>query len=263
MQRIRERLARDELVLLFSAGRLLHHNLVQIVGIQGGFHGVWFDHEHVGFSLEQLEIAALAARSQGLECFVRIAPTDYALVTKCLEAGGGGVMAAQVFSAEQAEQIVRWTRFHPRGARGLNVGGWDARFATIPPAEFCEQANREAFLAIQIETLQAVEECDAIAGIDGVDLLFVGPSDLSQALGVTGQFFHESCLAAIDRVAAACRKHGKHWGAVCVSPAHAEMLFDKGCRMLSPTSDVKLVNAGVQAVKQEYARYFGGSAPGR
>ena len=256
MQHIKDRLGRNELVVVFSAGRLLHHNLVQIVGIQGGFDGVWFDHEHVGFSLERLEVAALAARSQGLDSFVRIAPTDYALVTRCLEAGAGGIMAAQVFSAEQAEQIVRWTKFFPRGARGLNVGGWDARFATVPPAEFCERSNRETFLAIQIETLPAVEECEAIAAIDGVDLLFVGPSDLSQALGVTGQFFDEKCLQAIDGVSAACRNQGKHWGAVCVSPEHAEMLVEKGCRMLSPTSDVKLVNAGVQSVKREYGRYF-------
>jgi 2-dehydro-3-deoxyglucarate aldolase/4-hydroxy-2-oxoheptanedioate aldolase len=178
------------------------------------------------------------------------------LVVKCLEAGGGGIMAAQVVSADQAEQIVRWTKFFPRGARGLNTGGWDAQFNTIPPAAFCEKANRETFLAIQIETLSAVEECDAIAAIDGVDLLFVGPSDLSQSLGITGDFMNEKCLAAIDRVAAACRKHGKHWGAVCVSPEHADMLVAKGCKMLSPTSDVKIVNAGVQAVKAQYGKYF-------
>lgn len=253
---IKQRLANNELVRVIGVGRVLHHNLVQMIGIQGGFHGLWFDHEHVGFSMENLEVAALAARSQGLDNFVRIAPTDYALVTRCLEAGGGGIMAAQVFSAEQAEQIVRWTKFAPRGNRGLNTGGWDGRFATIAPAEFCERANRETFLAIQIETLPAVEQCDAIAAIDGVDLLFVGPSDLSQSLGVTGEFFHPRCLEALDAVAAACRKHGKHWGAVTVSPQHAEMLLKKGCKMLSPTSDAKIINAGIQAVKQQFAGIF-------
>ncbi|MBW3540956.1 MAG: host specificity protein [Planctomycetes bacterium] len=256
MEPIKDRLARGEMVLVMGVGRVLHHNLLQIVGLAGGFHGVWFDHEHTGFSIEKLEVGTLAARSVGLDCFVRIAPTDYALVSKCLEAGGNGIMAAQVFSAEQAEQIVRWTKFHPRGARGLNVGGWDARFATIPVAKYCEGANCDTLVAIQIETLQAVEECDAIAAIDGVDLLFVGPSDLSQSLGVTGEFFHPKCVEAIDRVATACRKHGKHWGAVCVSPEHAALLHERGCRMLSPTSDVKLISAGLAAVKLDYGRYF-------
>ena len=87
-------------------------------------------------------------------------------------------------------------------------------------------------------------------------MLFVGPSDLSQALGVTGQFFDPKCLDAIDKVAAACKQHGKHWGAVCINPEHADMLVEKGCKMLSPASDVKIVNAGIQAIKQQYAKHF-------
>jgi len=256
MDTIKSRLARNEVVLAVGVGRVMHRNLLQIIGIQGGVHALWFDHEHTGFTIEELEVGTLVARSQGLDNFVRIAPTDYALVTRCLEAGGGGVMAAQIFTAEQAEQFVRWTKFYPRGNRGLNTGGWDAQFATIPAAEFCAKANRENFLAIQIETAQSVEECEAIAVIDGVDLLFVGPADLSQSLGVTGEFFHPKCLAAIDRVAAACKKHGKHWGAVTVSPEHADMVVSKGCRLVSPANDVKIVTAGLQAVKSQYAKFF-------
>lgn len=255
-ERIKERLARDELVLVMGAGRIMHHNLYQIIGMQEGFHALWFDHEHVGLTMEQLEIGTLAARSVGMDNFVRVAPTDYALVTKCLEAGGGGVMAAQIGSAEQAEQFVQWAKFAPRGARGLNTGGYDARFASTPVREFCESSNRDSFVAIQIETAAAVEDCEAIAAIDGVDLLFVGPSDLSQSLGVTGEFFHPKCLEAIACVSEACKTHGKHWGAVCVNPKHGDLMVDMGCKMLSPTSDVKLIHAGLEAVKWEYARYF-------
>ncbi len=256
MQKMKEKLARNELVRIIGVGRLMHHNFVQILGIQGGFDGIWFDHEHVGFSTESLEIAALAARSVELENFVRIAPTDYALVTRSIEAGGGGVMAAQIHSAEQAEEFVRWSKFYPRGSRGLNIGGLDGRFGSVPLAEFCEKSNQDVFVAIQIETLGAVEEVEQIAAIDGVDLLFVGPSDLSQSLGVTGQFFHEKCIAAIDRVSAACRNHGKSWGAVTVGAEHAEMCYEKGCRMISPTSDSKLVNAGVATIKAQHPDLF-------
>ena len=165
-------------------------------------------------------------------------------------------MAAQIHTAEQAEEFVKWTKFYPRGCRGLNTSGWDGQYATIPMKEFCEKANRENFLAIQIETAQSVEEVDAIAAIDGVDLLFVGPADLSQNLGVTGDMFHEKCIAAIDKVAAACRKHGKHWGAVTISPEHAAMMVEKGCRLISPASDTKIINSGIQAIKGQYADYF-------
>jgi 2-keto-3-deoxy-L-rhamnonate aldolase RhmA len=120
-------------------------------------------------------------------------------------------------------------------------------------AEFAERSNRDTFVAIQIETAQAVEEIDAIAAIDGVDLLFVGPSDLSQAVGVIGEFTGSESLEAIDRVSAACRAHGKQWGAVTPSPSYAAMLIEKGCTLISPTNDVKLVTTGLAQVKEEYA----------
>ena len=123
----------------------------------------------------------------------------------------------------------------------------------MPLAEFAERANRDTFVAIQIETAQAVEEVDAIAAIDGVDLLFVGPSDLSQAMGSIGDFTGERSMAAVDKVAAACRAHGKQWGAVTPSPAYAAMLVEKGCTLISATNDVKLVSAGLEAFKQNFS----------
>jgi 4-hydroxy-2-oxoheptanedioate aldolase len=256
MQRTKERLANGETLCIAALGRVLHHNVVHMIGFHGGFDALWFDHEHVGFSMEHLEIACTAARSQGLECFVRIAPTDYALVTRCFESGAGGIMAAQVFSAQQAEQIVRWAKFAPRGHRGLNNSGFDGRFSTLPQTKFVQQANEQTWVAIQIETLDALNCCDEIAAIDGVDLLFVGPSDLSQALGVTGDFMNPKCLEAIDRISAACRKHNKPWGAVTPTPEHAEMMHSKGCRMLAPTNDCRLINAGLAAVKAQFAKFF-------
>jgi 2-dehydro-3-deoxyglucarate aldolase/4-hydroxy-2-oxoheptanedioate aldolase len=162
-------------------------------------------------------------------------------------------MAAQITSADHAEEFVRWAKFAPRGRRGLNPQGFDGGYGTVPLAEFAERSNRDTFVAIQIETAQAVEEIDAIAAIDGVDLLFVGPSDLSQAVGVIGEFTGSESLEAIDRVSAACRAHGKQWGAVTPSPSYAAMLIEKGCTLISPTNDVKLVTTGLAQVKEEYA----------
>lgn len=257
MRTIKQRLADEELVMICGIGRVWHHNLIHILGISGGFQGLWFDMEHGAMSTLDLELATAVARNHDLDTFCRIAPTDYATVTRCLEAGSSGIMAAQIFTASQAEEFVKWSKFAPRGYRGLNTGGWDARFTTIPAAEFTRRANEETFVAIQIETLPSVEECEAIASIDGVDALFVGPSDLSQSLGVTGQFFHEKCLAAIDRVSAACRNTGKQWAAVTFNPQHADMLVEKGCKMLSPTNDTRIVMAGVTSAKKDFAKFFG------
>lgn len=199
-----------------------------------------------------VEIAAGVGKGYGLECFVRVPPTDYATVSRCFESGAAGVMAAQITSARQAEEIVAWAKFHPRGRRGLNPLGHDGRFGTVPLAEFAERANRDTFVAIQIETAPSVEEAEAIAAVDGVDLLFVGPSDLSQALGVLGDFTHPRCIEALDRVAAASRNQGKRWGAVTPTPAYASLLLEKGCTLVSAVSDVKLVTAGMTALRESF-----------
>ena len=104
--------------------------------------------------------------------------------------------------------------------------------------------------------LGALDEADQIAAIDGVDLLFVGPADLSQALGVLGQPDHEKVWAAIDRVAEACRRHGKAWGIVPASPAYADRCAEKGCRMITFGSDVAALRLGMQALKTMYASQY-------
>jgi 2-dehydro-3-deoxyglucarate aldolase/4-hydroxy-2-oxoheptanedioate aldolase len=253
MRTLKQRLRDGEHVLICGIGRVFHHNLIHVLGLCGGFQGVWFDMEHVGLTTEQLEFGTLAARHHGMDVFCRVAPTDYASVTRCFEAGSSGIMAAQIYSAKQAEEFVRWSKFMPRGNRGLNSGGWDGKFGGCGLADFCRQSNEDTLVMIQIETAQAVEEADAIAAIDGVDGLFVGPADLSQNLGVVGEMMHDKCIAALDRVSAACKKHGKCWGAVSWGNQHAQMLVDKGCRMLSPCSDLRLLRTGIEAIKKDFA----------
>src|SRR5262245_4107984 len=196
-------LATDKLISVFCAGRLVHPVSLQIFGLAGGYDGFWLDAEHAGISTDQITMAALVGRACGLGSFLRMPVTNYAAVTQALESGVDGVMAAQVFSAAEAEKFVTWAKFAPRGIRGVNTQGADANFTSKTPLELARDANRDHFLAIQIETLAAVDEVDAIAAIDGVDLLFVGPSDLSQALGVLGHPDDEKVWGAIERVAAA------------------------------------------------------------
>jgi 2-dehydro-3-deoxyglucarate aldolase/4-hydroxy-2-oxoheptanedioate aldolase len=252
-QTFKERIQTGDRLNVFAVGRMFHPNLVHYVGMRGGFDGLWIDAEHAGLTVPDIETASTAGKLYGLESFVRVPPTDYATITRCFESGATGVMAAQVAGAEQAEEIVTWAKFHPRGRRGLNPLGHDGRFGSVPLAEFTEGANRDTFVAIQIETVSAVDEVDEIAAVDGVDLLFVGPSDLSQALGVTGDFTHERCLEAIDAVAGACRRHGKHWGAVTPTPDYAALLIEKGCTLVSAVNDVKLVGAGLDAMREAFA----------
>jgi 2-dehydro-3-deoxyglucarate aldolase/4-hydroxy-2-oxoheptanedioate aldolase len=165
-------------------------------------------------------------------------------------------MAAQVRSARQAEEVMTWAKFAPRGLRGLNTSGRDALYTHKSQEQFAHDANRDQFVAIQIETLGALEEADAIAANDAVDLLFVGPSDLSQAMGVLGQFSHPRLLEGLDRVAAACRRHGKHWGTVAPNPEYTRCCYEKGCRMLSLSADVSALRQGIDVARTTYKDLF-------
>ena len=256
MGRFRELLAKNELCRIFAAGRLLNPVTIDLYALAGGFHGFWMDQEHVGIGYQEIQMAAVAARANGFDQFVRMAPTNYAQATQNLEAGAAGLMAAQIRSAAHAEEFVAWTKFAPRGCRGMNTSGRDADYTHRTQAEFAERANREHLVLIQIETASAVQEVDAIAAINGVDLLFVGPADLSQSLGVLGQLSHPRVWEAIDAVAAACKRHGKHWGVVPADPAFAERAHDKGCRMLSLNTDILAMRRGIEAAKTAFGKLF-------
>ena len=123
-------------------------------------------------------------------------------------------MVSMVHGPDDAEQAVRWAKFWPRGERGINGGNRDGRFGLTPLAEYAARANAETFVGIQIETAGAIASVAEIAAVPDVDLLFVGPADISQVLGVPGDFENPKCLDAIERIARACAEAGKPWGIV-------------------------------------------------
>jgi 2-dehydro-3-deoxyglucarate aldolase/4-hydroxy-2-oxoheptanedioate aldolase len=252
----KEMLAKDQVICTFALARVVHPVVIEMYGLAGGYHGFWLDGEHVTLNTEQMVAMALAGRANGFDSFARIPPVGYWQVTQCLESGIGGVMAAQIHCASQAEEFVKWAKFAPRGTRGLNLGGRDGNYTHKSPADFVVDANRETFVAIQIETTGSVDDVDEIAGIEGVDLLFVGPADLSLALGVVGQFHHDKLWEAIGQVAAACKKHGKSWGAVTPDPKFAERAVEMGCRMPTIGNDVLTLRRGVEALKASFSAQF-------
>ena len=254
--RLKELLRQNQLVKVFCLGQLCTPKMVEIVALHGGYDAVWLDQEHCALSVEQLEHATRAARAGGIETFVRLAPTDYATLMRPLEAGAGGIMAAQVRNASQTEEIVRWAKFHPRGIRGINNTGIDGRYGMTPLAEYLRETNARTFIAIQIENVEALEDVDRIAAVKDVDVLFVGPADLSQSMGIPAEWEHPRLWQALERVARAAKNHGIHWAMLPLSPAHARRCVDMGCRMLSLGLDVWMVQRGLAAFQSEYAEYF-------
>jgi 2-keto-3-deoxy-L-rhamnonate aldolase RhmA len=256
MRRIKELLAQGQVVRMFGLGQLLSPKLIEILGEHGDFDALWLDVEHAGIGMKEIELATLAAKAYGLDHFVRLPATDYASIMRPLEAGAGGVMISMVRSPDDAERAVRWAKFWPRGERGMNGGNRDGRFGLTPIGEYAARANAETFVGIQIETASAIASVAEIAAIPDVDLLFVGPADISQVLGVPGQFEHPSCLETIERIARACADAGKPWGIVPRGGEYAERMRSWGCRMFVLGFDIHAFHAGIRATKERYAPFF-------
>lgn len=252
----KQMLSRGELCRIFCSGRIIHPVVFDVHGMVGGFHGCWIDQEHCGITYEQIALASACCRANGMDSFVRMPMSGYATATANLEAGTGGLMAARIESAAHAEEFMQWVKFAPRGRRGLNASGFDCLYGGKTLPQFAADSNRDTFVAIQIETLGALEEADEIAAIDGVDLLFVGPSDLSQELGILAQWESDKLWSAFDRVAKACKKHGKNWGTIAVNPAFAKRAYDLGCRMLSFGIEAVMLRRGVEATRANFKELF-------
>ena len=219
---------------------------------QAGLDAVAVDMQHGMTDLQSLPAMLTAIATTQATPMVRLASGAPHEIMKALDAGAYGLICPLVNTAKQAEDLVDAASYPPRGGRSF--GPFRARY--YGGTDYLDHANDSLLTLAMIETSEGYENLDAILAVEGLDGVFVGPSDLSQNLGVTGDFFNEKCIDAIDKVSAACAKHNIHWGAVTPSPEHAAMVVEKGCKMISPSSDAKLVNVGLQAVKSTFSQYF-------
>ncbi len=256
MAKIKQLLADGQFVRMFGVGQLYSPKLIEIVGEHGGFDALWLDAEHAGLTMKEIELATMAARAYGMDHFVRMPATDYASIMRALEAGAGGVMVSMVRNADEVEQVVRWAKFGPRGERGVNGGNRDGRFGLEPLAQYVARANAETFVGIQIETAGAIAAVAEIAAVPDVDLLFVGPADISQVMGVPGDFENPKCLETIEKIAGACADAGKPWGIVPRGPEYSERMKNWGCKMFVLGIDIHAVHAGIRSVKERYAAFY-------
>jgi len=253
---IKSLLASGQQVNVFAIGAIPSPKIIEMVALVGGYQAIWIDEEHAGLTLNQIETLAMACRSVGLDSYVRVAPTDYAAIMRPMEAGVGGIMAAQVRGVAEAEQIVRWAKFPPLGQRGANASNFEGGYGTKPLVDHIGDCNDQRWLSLQIETNEALDHVEQIAAIPGVDNLFVGPADLSVALGVPGDFMHPKCREALTRVSQATLSQGKTWGILVRSRDHAEFCRSLGCQFYAYANDLAVFLAGLRGIRANYDDFF-------
>jgi len=218
-----------------------------------GFDLIWLDLEHRAHGYDAIDPISLACRATGIDLMVRIPKAEYGNPMRALECGAHGIMVPHCRSAEEARRWVRWSRYPPLGERGFDSVGADAEFGLSSPAQYLERSNRETFLVLQIEDRDALDHVEEIAAVEGVNVLFVGPADLSMSLGVPFQLDHPAMQSAIDRVANATAKAGIWWGTVTNSPAFAQQALDRGARMVTCANDHFLLLDGLREAYRQFS----------
>lgn len=207
------------------------------IAAMAGFDCIWLDMEHVANDYSVIEAGIWAAKSQDVDVLVRVPRGSYSDTVRPLELDAAGIMVPHVMSLADAKHVVRTTRFHPIGRRPVDGGNADGAYCGIEFTEYLKQANEQRFVIIQIEDPEPLEELDAIAALDGIDVIFFGPGDFSHGIGAPGQWDHPRLLDARRRVVEAALAHGKFAGTVA-SPSNLDELIGMGYRFLNMGADV-------------------------
>jgi 4-hydroxy-2-oxoheptanedioate aldolase len=218
-----------------------------------GFDCIWADMEHTATDWSLLQNQIWASKSYNVDVMVRVARGCYSDYIRPLELDCTGIMVPHVMNAEDARRVVRMTRFHPTGLRPIDGGNADGAYCRLDLSTYLEQSNREKFLIVQIEDPEALDELDAIAAVEGIDMLFFGPGDYSHALGVPGQANHPKVSEARQRVAEAAHKHGKYAGTVG-SLETLDALVDGSYRFINIGVDVIGLAQYASTLVEEFSR---------
>lgn len=249
--RIKAKLSRGEPVLL----PMLHltDGAVYELASLLGFDGLWMDLEHHPTSLETAAMLMRAARVGSADVLCRPAKGEFLRMSRMLEAGAQGIMYPRCDDAAEAREVVAWAKFAPEGRRGIDWSGPDNPYGEMPLIEYIRSANDNTFVAIQVEDRGGVANAYEIAAVEGVDVLFLGTADFSILSGVPGQYDHPVVVEAIQTVADAARRAGKHWGMPVSSVEEARRLMDMGARFLFHNSDVLILKAGLEEIQRRFA----------
>jgi 4-hydroxy-2-oxoheptanedioate aldolase len=224
--------------------------LYELVG-RIGFDCIWICNEHIGINPSNMAGIIRACRTSGIDAMVRTKPGAHPDLIQPLEMGANGLMLPRVKNAAEVRSVIEECKFPPLGMRGIDGISADADFGLLPLRDYMKRANENTFIMVQIENIEVIEHIEEIAAIEGVDILFVGPADLSLSMGCPGEFNHPEIQKVCKKVVSACEKYGKTAGIPCGSPDKINYYLEQGFRFLCGASDYRLIKNGFLNEKQE------------
>ena len=216
------------------------------IAASAGAEFVIFDMEHTGWSDETIAMLVATARGSDLLPFVRVPSTQYHLISRPLDVGALGLMVPMVETRDQARLIVQSAKYPPAGVRGAAFGIAHDDYQAGEIVAKMRSADDEGLLITLIETERGVQNVDEIAAVEGIDVLWIGHFDLTNSMGIPGQFDNPRFVAAVERVLAAGRLHGKAVGIMVASVEEGRSYLTKGFRCLAYWGDIWIYARGLR-----------------
>lgn len=244
---LRKRAMAGEIVLGSMVFEFFTPGISQILKLAGCEY-VIFDMEHGGFSLTQLKEQCAHCRATGVTPMVRVPRGEYHFLARALDIGAKGVMVPMVESVDEAKAIVDACRYPPTGRRGAGFGFAHDDYEPGAPAKKMKHANANNFVIAQIETERGLDVVEDIAAVPGVDCLWLGHFDLTNFLGIPGEFDNAVYKAAIKRIVAAGKKHNKARGFMAADTQWAKQYKKLGFNVLASGTDQGLLMSAVSTI---------------
>jgi 4-hydroxy-2-oxoheptanedioate aldolase len=240
----RERLTKGELCLGMGLRQARTVDIAAAMA-SSGYDWLFIDLEHGTMPLDTAVQISVAALGAGITPLVRVPSRQYSLATRALDGGALGIVMPHVDTAEEARAVVDHLKYPPLGHRSVAGGMAYFGFQAVPTGEATARLNAETLVVVMLETPHAIANAEAIAAVEGVDVLLIGTNDLAMEMGFPGQVDHPEIARAYEQVIAASRKYGK-WpgmGGVYVEPLMAKYVA-LGMRMILAGNDLAMLIAG-------------------
>jgi 4-hydroxy-2-oxoheptanedioate aldolase len=210
--------------------------LIEIVGL-AGFDFVIIDLEHGPTSTRVLQDLVRAAELRGVLPVVRVKEGVPSTIGEALDLGACGIQVPQISTPEEAGGVVERMKFAPEGSRGVCRFVRSAGYSAVDRYTYFKESN-EALVILQLEGTEAIENLEGILSVEGVDILFVGPYDLSQALGIPGQIDHPRVLDKVRQISEACQAKGRCVGIFADTVESSTQWRRLGIRYIAYSVDV-------------------------
>ncbi len=229
---------------------IVHPSVVKIMA-NAGFDFVLIDMEHGSHTVDSVAMLATVARAANMAPLVRVAEVSRTNVLRSLEAGASGIMLPAIRCRSDVERLYSLSKYPPQGERGLSLGTAHTDYQLLDTAFYMREANDNTLLIGQIETVESIENLDDILASGALDVAFVGPYDLSVALGVPGDINAPSVQAAMELVINRCRIHGVTPGIFTMDAKAGRSAVARGFRFVACSSELFMLISHSKGIVHE------------